>query len=53
MTRETYCKNFCPQRFNSECWTDCDVEREEREQEIRDNFENDDCYEDSSFDDED
>jgi hypothetical protein len=53
MTRSNYCQNFCLRRFNPECCADCDVEREEREQEMRDNFENDDCYEDSSFDDED
>jgi hypothetical protein len=33
MTRKEYCLNECPQIFNSECWTDCDADREERENE--------------------
>ena len=51
MKENTYCVKFYPQRLNWECWTDCNVEREAREQECRDNLESDDCDECNFFND--
>jgi hypothetical protein len=42
MTREEYCLTTCPQRFNSECFTDCDLDHEEREEMMRDRLDEDD-----------
>jgi hypothetical protein len=28
ITIKEYCDDYCPQRHNSECWSDCDLSRE-------------------------
>jgi len=44
---EEYCENHCPQRYNSECWSDCDLKREYEKQENEDEPY---CYEDDDDD---
>ena len=38
VTMEEYCEKYCPQRFNSECWNDCDARRENEEDCYYDNL---------------